>query len=120
MHKSMGPLIMLLVGAAVMLWLLSLAKPSSPSAWINLGVVLLLPNILAGALVQGLSERMSGRQLLILTLVPMLIGLTIAVSPYLGKPDAQGGLVLLLAPIVQLIALGITVKLLTKRRKRPD
>lgn len=120
MSKSITPLALIVAGAALMVWLLSLAKPSSPSAWTNLGVMLLLPYILAGALVQGLSERLNARQLLIMTLVPMLIGLTIAVSPYLGKPDAQGGLVLLLAPIAQLIALGITVKFLTKRRRRPD
>ncbi len=120
MSKNILPMALLLAGAAVMVWLLWLAKPSSPSAWINLGAILLMPYILAWALTHGLSERLTARQLLLLALVPMVIGLMIAVSPYMGKPDAQGGLALLLAPVVQLITLGITVKFLTRRRKRPD
>ena len=109
-------LLALICGAALMMWLLSLAQPSTPAAWINLGAVLLLPFILAIALVQGLSERLTSNRLMILALAPMALGLAIAVSPFIGEADAQGGLALFLAPIVQLIALSAAAFIVTRRK----
>lgn len=99
-----------------MMWLLSLAEPSTPAAWINLGAVLLLPFVLAIALVQGLSERLTSSRLMILALAPMALGLAIAISPFLGEADAQGGLALFMAPIIQLIALSAAAFIVTRHK----
>jgi hypothetical protein len=113
--KNMIPMAALGVGAAVIIWLLNRAQPSSPAAWLSLSAVVLLPYILAAGMELVLAERASSKALTILAVVPMLFGLAISISPFLGEPDAQGGLALFFAPVVQLIVLGIVTFFVTRR-----
>jgi hypothetical protein len=113
--KTLMPMAALGIGAAVIIWLLSLAQPSSPAAWLSLSAVVLLPYILAAGMVSGLAERASPKALILLAIIPMLFGLAISISPFLGKPDAQGGLALFIAPVVQLFVLGIVTFFVTRR-----
>ena len=99
-----------------MMWLLLLAGLSTPAAWINLGALLLLPIVLAIALVEGLSGRLNSSRLMILALVPMAASLAIAVSSFIGEADAQGGLAIFMAPVVQLISPGAAAFIVTRRR----
>lgn len=116
--KTLMPMAALGIGAAGILWLLNLAQPASPAAWLSLSAVVLLPYILAAGMVSGLAQRASPKALTLMAVIPMLFGLGISISPFLGKPDAQGGLALFLAPVVQLFVLGIVTFFVTRRLGR--
>lgn len=110
------PLVLLAGGAAAILALLAYAGPSSFAAWLGLGAFLVLPYGLAALATLSLAKRSSRLWLLLIALLPMAAGLVFAASPFLGEPDAQGGLAIFLAPVIQIVVLGILLLLRLVKR----
>jgi hypothetical protein len=82
----------------------------------GLAPFLVLPYGLAALAILFLAKRASGLWLRLIVLLPMLAGLVFAASPLFGKPDAQGGLAIFLAPVIQIVVLGVLLLLRLVRR----